>query len=163
MKTINRRRKEHKTDYNKRIKLLKSRIPRVTFRKTNKYIIGQYITSKEAQDKVILEIRSNKLKKFGWPNEFENSLKSLPASYLTGFLIGKTISKEKLETPIIDTGMTRMIPGNKAYAFILGIIDSGIILSKKNIPRNEERIKGKFLKKDFSKEFDSIKLKIEKL
>jgi len=52
MKTLKRRRKEHKTDYAKRIKLLKGGSPRVVFRKTNKYIISQYVKSKNAQDKI---------------------------------------------------------------------------------------------------------------
>ena len=110
MRTIKRRRKEHKTDYHKRIKLLKSSLPRIVFRKTNRYVLGQYVISKEAQDKIVFEVNSKKLKEFGWPKEFENSLKSIPASYLTGFLTGKLILKDKLEKPILDTGMTRMIP-----------------------------------------------------
>src|SRR3989339_500834 len=52
MKTLKRRRQEFKTDYNKRIKLLKSQRPRIVFRRTNKYIIAQYVTSYEAQDNV---------------------------------------------------------------------------------------------------------------
>ena len=64
MKTIKRRRKESKTDYLKRIKLLKSESPRVVFRKTNKYVIAQYVLSKGAQDKVVLGITSKKLLMF---------------------------------------------------------------------------------------------------
>jgi len=51
MRTIKKRRKQNKTDYLGRLKLLKSGKPRVVFRRTNKYIIVQYITSKQAQDK----------------------------------------------------------------------------------------------------------------
>ena len=39
MKIPKRRRKQGKTDYAKRIKLLKSKSPRIVFRKTNKYIL----------------------------------------------------------------------------------------------------------------------------
>ena len=41
MKVSKRRRIEAKTDYAKRIKLLKSEKPRLVFRRTNKYIIAQ--------------------------------------------------------------------------------------------------------------------------
>jgi large subunit ribosomal protein L18 len=159
-----RRRKERKTDYKKRIGLLKSGVPRIVFRKTNKQILSQYILSEEAKDKVVFGVVSNDLLKHGWPKEFSGSLKSIPASYLTGFLVGKTIQKKKLETPIIDTGMTRIIKKNRFFAFLKGLKDSGVEIEcdEKNFPE-EEKIKGKNLKKDFSSEFEKIKLNLEKI
>src|SRR3989344_3321855 len=163
MKTIKRRRKEYKTDYLKRIKLLKSGSPRVVFRKTNKYIIAQYVTSSEAQDKIEIGINSKILLKYGWPKEREGSLKSLPASYLIGLLIGRNILKHKLENPIVDLGMLRTPHKSKVYAFLKGLIDAGIkIKCEKEAFPSEERIKGKHLTNDFSKLFDGIKSKIEK-
>ncbi len=162
LKTIKRRKKEAKTDYGKRIKLLKSKTPRVIFRKTNRYIIAQYVTSKEAQDKVEIGVTSRDLKKFGWPEEFEGSLKSVTASYLTGLLIGKEIIKKKLKTPIVDFGMTRAVRKNRAYAFLNGLIDAGVkIKCDKEFFPEEDRISGKHMKKDFSKTFTEIKSKIE--
>jgi large subunit ribosomal protein L18 len=164
MKISKRRRTEGKTDYSKRLKLLKSESPRVIFRKTNKYIIAQYVISEEAQDKIIIGITSKNLKKYGWPEEFEGSLKSITASYLTGFLIGKEIIKKKLEKPIIDFGMIRTLSKSKAFAFLKGIIDAGIKINcpEKDFPE-EDRIQGKSMKKDFSKTFKEIKSKIEKI
>jgi large subunit ribosomal protein L18 len=143
--------------------MLKGETPRVIFRKTNRYIIAEYVTSHEAQDKVEIGLTSKKLKKFGWPDEFDGSLKSIPAAYLTGFLMGKEISKKKLATPIVDVGMTRTLSKNKIFAFINGLVDAGIKIKcpKENFPENE-RIEGKNLKKDFSKTFKEIKSKIEK-
>ena len=100
MKTQKRRRKQGKTDYKKRMNLLKGLRPRVTFRKTNRYLVVQYILSNEAQDKIVFGITSKKLLKYGWPKNFEGSLKSIPASYLTGYLFGKIILEKKLETMI---------------------------------------------------------------
>jgi large subunit ribosomal protein L18 len=163
MKVQKRRRRERKTDYGKRIKLLKSKSPRIVFRKTNRYIIAEYITSKEAKDKVEIGLTSKKLKEFGWPKEFEGSLKSIPASYLTGLLMGKEIIKKKLKTPIIDLGMVRAIKKTKAYAFLRGLKDAGIKINcaEENFPE-EEKISGKNMKKDFSETFKEIKSKIEK-
>ena len=96
MKTLKRRRKEYKTDYKKRFGLLKSGVPRIVFRKTNKYVSAQYVTSKEAQDKVILGISSKNLIKYGWPEISKGSLKSITASYLTGYLVGKKILSQML-------------------------------------------------------------------
>jgi len=163
MKTIKRRRKESKTDYLKRIKILKSESPRIVFRKTNKYITAQYVLSKGAQDKVVFGVTSKKLLRYGWPKELEGSLKSISAAYLLGFLMGKKIIKERLGKPIVDFGMNRTIHKSKPYAFLKGLIDSGI---KINCPEEafpkEERIRGKNLIEDFSKFFDEIKIKIQK-
>lgn len=162
MKTQRRRRQEGRTDYGKRVKLLKSEKPRLVVRRTNKYIIAQYTLSEDARDKIIFGITSKALLKYGWPEEFKGSLKSVSAAYLTGFLTGNKIQKQKLEQPIIDFGMLRMQHKNKLFAFIKGIIDSGIEIScKEEAFPEEERIEGKNLKEDFSKQFNKIKSKIE--
>jgi len=164
MKTLKRRRKENKTDYNKRIGLLTSGSPRIVFRKTNKYIIAEYVTSKEAQDKVELGVTSKDLLKQGWPKEFQGSLKSIPAAYLTGFLLGKKITGKKLKTPIIDIGMTRNLHKNKVFGFLKGLKDSGIgIKCDDQYCPEENRIKGKHLKEDFSKTFEEIKQKVQSI
>lgn len=155
MKTIRKRRRQSKTDYLKRIKLLKSRKPRIVFRKTNKYIIAQYVISKEARDTVRIGINSKILLKYGWPKEKIGSLKSLPASYLTGYLMGKKILKNKLQEPIMDFGMIRTIHKTKVFAFLKGLIDSGVkIICKKEAFPKEDRI----IKEDIK--FKEIKSKI---
>ncbi|VVB83593.1 50S ribosomal protein L18 [uncultured archaeon] len=163
MKIDKRRRRESKTDYARRFKLLKGESPRIVFRKTNKYIIAQYVSSREAQDKIEIGITSKNLKKYGWPDEFSGSLKSVPASYLTGFLLGKEIIGKKLKAPIADIGMIRAISKNKAFAFLKGINDAGVKIKcpEENFP-DEDRISGKNMKKDFSKTFKEIKSSIEK-
>ncbi|MEM3091048.1 MAG: 50S ribosomal protein L18 [Candidatus Pacearchaeota archaeon] len=162
-KTQKRRRREKKTDYSKRINLLKSQSPRIIFRKTNRYIICQYVLSKEAQDIIKKSFNSRELLKYGWPKEFQGSLKSLPAAYLTGFIIGKKISKEKESSPIVDAGMNRIIPKNRFFAFLKGLKDSGVNVKcdEKFFP-DEFRISGRHLKRDFSKIFLEIKSKIQK-
>ena len=159
MKTLKRRRKENKTDYLKRIKLLKGGSPRVVFRKTNRYVLAQYVTSKEAQDKVEIGVNSKYLVKYGWPKEI-GSLKSIPASYLTGLLIGKKIIKEKLKKPIVDFGMIKALHKTKTYAFLKGLIDSGVEIkcNEETFP-SEERIKGEHMKNKIP--FEEIKSKIE--
>jgi large subunit ribosomal protein L18 len=163
MKIDKRRRRESVTDYAKRFKLLKSETPRLVFRRTNRYIIAQYVTSREAQDKIEIGLTSKNLKTYGWPAEFEGSLKSVTASYLTGFLMGKEITQKKLKTPIVDLGMIRTISKNKAFAFLKGVVDAGVKINcpEENFPE-DDRITGKHMKKDFSKTFQEIKSKIEK-
>lgn len=159
MKVDKRRRRECKTDYNTRKKLLQSNNPRVAFRKTNRYVTAQYIISKEAQDSIKIGLNSKDLVKFGWPKENAGGLKSLTASYLLGMLMGKRILQEKLETPILDFGMLRTIYKNKLFAFAKGLKDAGIkIKCPEEAFPEEERIKGEHLKNKI--DFESIKSKI---
>ena len=164
MRIPKRRRIEGKTDYAHRVRMLKGETPRVVFRRTNRYVIAEYITSHESQDKVEIGLTSKNLKKYGWPEEFDGSLKSVTATYLTGYLMGKEIAKKKLATPIVDVGMVRTLSKNKVFAFINGLVDSGLKIkcSKEKFPE-AERIEGKSMKKDFSKTFKEIKLKLEKI
>ncbi len=147
IKTIRRRRKECKTDYLSRLKLLKSRRPRMVFRKTNRYILAQYVISKEAQDKIEFGVSSKALLKYGWPESAKGSLKSISASYLTGYLVGKEIQNKKLDAPIVDFGMIKTLHKTKVYAFIKGMIESGIEIpcDEKCFPE-ENRIKGEHMK-----------------
>lgn len=164
MRIEKRRRRENKTDYKNRLNILKKGTPRIVFRKTNKYLIAQYIESKEAKDKVIFGFNTKDLIGYGWPKEFSGSLKSIPAAYLLGYLMSKEIIKSKLEKPIVDFGMIRMIYKTKTYAFLKGLIDAGLKIpcKEKTFPE-EKRIHGENLKKkNFSTYFQEIKSKIDK-
>jgi len=160
-KVDKRRRREGKTNYLIRIKLLKGKKPRVVFRKTNKYILSQYVVSKGAQDNIIIGTSSKELMNFGLSKESKVSLKSITAAYLTGVLMGVKIKEKKLETPIMDMGMLRVTHKTKPYAFIKGLKDAGM-----NVNCDEEcfpeegRIKGESLKNKIN--FEEIKSKIMK-
>jgi large subunit ribosomal protein L18 len=159
MRIQKRRRRENKTNYLKRRKMLQSKKPRIVFRKTNKYIIGQYILSENAQDKIELSANSRELIKYGWPKENLGSLKSIPAAYLTGFLLG-TKAKGK-QAGIFDCGMYSKVYKNKIFAFLKGLIDSGIEMqSKKEIFPEKEIIEGNKLKNKVN--IQEIKQKISK-
>ena len=136
-KTIKRRRKEGKTDYKARLGLLKSGKARIIARKTNRYFIGQVIISDIAQDKVIVGVNSKELLSKGWPKELEGSLKNLTDCYLTGFLLGKKLegSKESIKEAVLDIGLQRNIKKSRIYAFLKGLIDSGL-----EIPHNKEAL-----------------------
>ena len=164
MKNVLDRRRRGITDYGKRKKLLSGGSPRVVFRRTNRYIVAQYISSHEAKDKVEIGITSKALEKYGWPKEFGGSLSSLPASYLTGFLMGKKILKEKKKLPVFDFGMISSLHGSRPFAFLKGLVDSGLKMPHKSeeIFPEKDRIEGKHLKEDFSSFFGKIKSSIEK-
>jgi large subunit ribosomal protein L18 len=159
-KVDKRRRRENRTDYAKRIKLLKSGSPRIIFRRTNRYLIAQYARSSGAKDSIEFGISSKALLKHGWPESAAGSLKSVTASYLLGMIMGKKISERK-ESPIIDLGMARPVHKSRIYAFMKGLLDSGArINSKEGVFPDEGRIRGEHLKNKVP--FEQIKSKIMK-
>ena len=56
-----RRRIENRTDYKARRIMIRGEKPRIVVRKTNRYILAQYVESEEAQDKVIINLTSKEL------------------------------------------------------------------------------------------------------
>lgn len=138
-RTIRRRRLEARTDYKSRLALLKSGKARLVVRKTNRYIIAQIVISEAAQDKVISGLTSHSLLSKGWPASASGSLKSLPAAYFTGLLLGKN-AKSKIKDAIFDLGMQRNISKSRLYAVLKGVVDAGISIphSKETLPSLED-------------------------
>ncbi len=161
MRITKRRRTENKTDYKARLMRLKSQMPRIVVRKTNKYILVQHVQSEEARDKVLLGISSKELLKHGWEKEKAGSLKSIPAGYLTGLLLGIKIHKKVKEGAILDLGMIRNVKKSRIYAVLNGLVDAGVkIKHKKEIFPEEKRIRGEHLKNKIN--FEKIKENILK-
>ncbi len=155
------RRRQAKTDYRKRLILLKSKSPRVVIRKTNRYIILQIIESEHAKDKVLYSVNTKELLKLGWAEEKKGSLKSISASYLGGLLLGKK-AKELKEKVILDTGLIPNTKGSRDYATVKGLADSGIeIKYNEKIMPSEDRIQGKHINLDIKSIIDKIGVKIK--
>ena len=144
MKLDKRRRREFKTNYHKRLILLKGKSPRLVIRKTNNYLVLQIIESIHAQDKTIFIVTTKDLLELGWPKEKAGSLKSTTASYLAGYLIGKRSLSKIKDRVIVDTGLSPSTKGSRIYAAIKGAADAGIKINidEKIIP-SKERIEGK--------------------
>lgn len=159
-----RRRREGKTNYKKRLNLLKSRKSRVVVRKSNRYITMELIEYNPIGDKVLVYCHSHELKKFNW----KFSMKNTPAAYLTGFLFGKKCKKKNLNEGILDTGLYTNVKGSKIYSALKGAIDAGLkIPCSEEVFPDESRIRGevisKFLKnEEMVKKFEETKSLIEK-
>lgn len=148
-----------KTNYKKRLNLLKSRKNRLVIRRTNKYIIVQIVGYEPKGDKVFVTINSKQLQKQGW----KHSCKNIPACYLTGFLLGKIAGEKKLEKAILDLGLQTSIKGSRVYAVVKGVIDAGMDLhSSEDIFPPEDRIQGKHISDKISKDFEALRVKIKK-
>lgn len=124
-----RRRREARTDYHQRLRLLKSGKPRLVARKSNNQTRAQLIVTGTNGDETLASASSSDLEEFGW----EAPTGNLPAAYLTGFLAGKRAVDAGLQEAVLDIGLNTATPGNKAFAVQEGAIDAGL-----EIPHNDE-------------------------
>ena len=154
-----RRKREGKTDYNKRLRLLKANKPRVVIRLSLKNIIMQVVEFHPTGDKILASASTKDLQKqFKWDGNRRNT----PAAYLTGLLLAKKAQEKKIKEAIVDLGLQQIIKGSVIAAAIKGAADGGL-----NIPHSpeifpsDERIQGKHIKfKNTS--FDTVKGAISK-
>ena len=77
-----RRKRKQKTNYKKRLNLLKSKEIRLVIRKSLNNLTVQFVEYKQGGDKVLLSVRGDSLKKLKWTFSQNN----IPASYLIGLI-----------------------------------------------------------------------------
>ena len=94
--------------------------------------------------------------------------KNTPAIYLTALLLAQKAKKKGVKEVILDLGARNYKSGNKIFAGLKAIVDSGIVCphDEKAFPK-KDRIEGKvtaeYLKKPIDKEFTATKEKILKM
>jgi len=152
-----RRRREGKTNYTKRRKMLLSEKPRLVVRKSNKYLVLHISKYDSTGDKTLVLAHSSELKKYGWKHSFKN----LPAAYLTGLLIGKKALKSGIKEAILDLGIYSITKGSKLFSALKGAVDSGLEVrhDPKMFPP-DDRIKGLHISESLEKDFEAVKKKI---
>ncbi|MBP2029236.1 large subunit ribosomal protein L18 [Methanohalophilus levihalophilus] len=157
-----RRRREGRTDYHQRLRLLISRENRLVVRRSAKHIRIQLVVPKPEGDSTLVSAISTELKKYG----YEGSTGNTSAAYLTGLLFGKKALNEGYESGVLDMGLYSPSPGCRIYAALMGAVDAGL-----DIPHNpsvfpdEERIRGEHVAEhmdmaEFPEMFDASKEKI---
>jgi len=153
-----RRRRENKTNYHNRLKLLSSRKPRVVIRKTNSNIIIQMIKYNPNGDLVLASAISNELDSYG----YDKNKKNIPAAYLTGFLFGLKVKKNlNIDEAILDIGLNTSIKGSRVYAALKGIIDSGFnVRHNPEILPEDDLVMGHHIDEGFSDIVDKVKKEI---
>lgn len=150
-----RRKREGKTDYRKRLTLLRSRSNRVVVRKSLKHIMMQIVTYKPTGDQVLVTARTGELAKQGWKGGTDN----LSAAYLCGMLMAHKAKQHKITSVVPDLGMYPSIKGSKLYAALKGAIDGGLkIPMDQAIAPDAKRLRGEhvahwanLVKKDHAK------------
>ena len=142
-----RRRREGKTNYRKRLKLLLGRKPRIVVRITNRRVIAQYVKYEPDGDKVLVSVTSDMLRDYGYLGDLNNT----PASYLTGVLFGKKCIAEGYTEGILDIGLRTPSKGARVFAFLKGVVDAGVdVPHSPEVFPDESRIKGEHIAKYYT-------------
>lgn len=159
-----RRKREGRTDYKRRLNLLKGETDRLVIRKTNTKLVLQVVRYEPDGDRVLLTINSSALRKMGWTH----SCKNIPAAYLAGLLLAKKAKELKIEKAVLDMGLTSPLRGSKLFSALKGVVDGGL-----NVPCGEsvfptdERLKGEHIAsfldkhKSISQNFEKLKNEIK--
>jgi large subunit ribosomal protein L18 len=129
-KVPRRRRREGKTNYYKRYRMVLSGHPRFVVRKTLNYIWVQVAVAKPEGDYILAAAHSRELvKKFGWKGGTANT----PAAYLTGLLAALRALEKNIKYAVPDIGLHRPTRGSMVFAAIKAANDVGL-----KVPMSEE-------------------------
>ena len=149
-----RRRREGRTDYYQRTRLVVADAPRMVVRRTNRHIIVQLVNAEMDGDKTIVSANSAELEKYGYTGATANT----PAAYLTGMLFAAKAKKAGQNRAILDIGLNRATPGARVFAALKGAVDAGLeIPYGEEIIPSEERLKGEHIAAYNKKAGDIVK------
>ncbi len=153
-----RRRREGRTDYRLRSRLLRSGLPRAVVRASNRSVSVQVMSYDPTGDRVLSSAVSTELRKLGW----EKSTSSIPAAYLTGYLAGRRALENGVEEAVLDMGLHVPTKGSRVFASLKGLLDAGLqIPCGEEILPSEERTRGEHIGEDAVKAFEAVMSKME--
>jgi large subunit ribosomal protein L18 len=156
-----RRRREGKTDYRVRLRLLKSGTPRAVVRFSGRRVRVSIVQYDPVGDRVVAVAESAELGRVGFP---ASSFSSTPAAYLTAYLAGLRSRSAGAEMAVLDTGIRHPTEGGRLSAALKGLLDSGV-----EVPHGEggfpsaERLNGAHLPKPLPQPLEAYKLKLPEL
>jgi large subunit ribosomal protein L18 len=123
------RNRQRKTNYRKRASLLLSRRHFIVVKISDQNMFCQFLKPALKGDIVICSSHSRELRKYGW----KGSMNSLPACYLTGFLLGKKSLAKGTDSAILYTGRDSFT--SRIAACLKGIVAAGV-----NVPVSEDTL-----------------------
>ena len=137
-----RRRREGKTNFHLRLKLIKSNQLRLVIRHSTKNCVVSFNEAKINGDTTLVYASSAHLvKKFDWKYNTGN----LSSAYLTGYLAGLQAKKANIQSAILDIGIP--VHKNRIWASLKGVIDAGIEIPHGDIFNEnlEKRVTGEHI------------------
>lgn len=155
-----RRRLAGKTDYHRRLRMLKSGIPRAVVRVSNTQITCQLTNFSKDGDLVVASFTGNELKSHGFPSDA--SKKSVTACYLAGFGLAKKAISNGYSEAILDIGLSSSSRGSRVFSALKGMIDAGMdVPCNEEVFPSDERVNGEHISDSLSNILENTKNKIE--
>jgi large subunit ribosomal protein L18 len=153
-----RRRREGRTDYRVRLRLLKSGTPRAVVRLSDRRVRVAIVAFDPVGDRVLAAADSGELGGIAFPPA---SLASTPAAYLTAYLAGLRAKSAGTEEAVLDAGLRHPTVGGRLAAALKGLLDAGIEIphGEKGFP-SAERLNGTHLPKPLPQPLEAYKLKL---
>ena len=136
-----RRRREMKTDYKRRLALLKSGETRVVVRTTNRNVIVQFVNYVESGDQVVATAEARELPEMGYKAAGNNT----PSAYLTGRLAATRAKEAGITEGVLDLGRASPHKGGVIFGALKGVIDGGVEVPAGDVFPTEERIRAEQL------------------
>ncbi len=131
-----------KTNYKKRLALLKSKRTRLVVRPTLKNSYVQFVDFRLQGDIVRCACSTHEIKKAGWKAATGN----LPSAYLTGLLAGQKARAKGITDAVLDLGLMQSIKASRVYACVRGVLDAGIkVPCSEDVLPPHERISGEHI------------------
>ncbi len=128
-----RRRREGKTNFAKRLALVKSGKTRMVVRRSNSNILVQFIDFDPKGDKTLLTVSGTHLaKQYKWPSK-----RNVWTAYLAGLMAGKLAQKKGVKDFVLDMGMYIPSKGSVIFAAQKGASDSGL-----KTPYDKDKVPG---------------------
>ncbi|MCL2149277.1 MAG: 50S ribosomal protein L18 [Methanomassiliicoccaceae archaeon] len=153
-----RRRRECRTDYYARKRLLRSGEPRAVVRRSNRNVTIQFVDFDMEGDIVRAAASTQELRGMGW----EGSCSSIPAAYLVGFLAGKRALKGGIEYAVLDIGMQAPKRGGVLFATVKGMTDAGLeVPHSEEVLPTDDRINGRHIGDGVEAAVSGVKKKME--
>ncbi len=153
-----RRRREGRTDYRVRLRLLKSGELRAVVRLSDRRVRVALVAYDPTGDRVRAAADSRELARLEFPPA---SLASTPAAYLTAYLAGLRAKAGGATRAVLDAGIRRPTQGGRLAAALKGLLDAGI-----EIPHGEggfpstDRLNGAHLARPLSTPLEAYKLQL---
>ena len=117
-----RRKREGRTYYKQRLKMVVSERPRFIVRRSLNNFQAAIASYDQKGDKILLTVNTKALSKLGW----KGSTSNLSSAYLVGLLAGKKAIEKGVKEAILDIGLIKNKKKGSIYAVLAGAVDAGL-------------------------------------
>ena len=154
------RRRSGRTDYRRRLRMLRGGAPRAVVRVSNTQVTCQLVEVGRGGDSIVASVNGKTLAKHGWPAGA--SRKSVPACYVAGYALAKSAIAAGHDSAILDIGLASSSSGGRVFAALRGMVDAGLdVPHGADVLPDDDRVNGTHIDDSIAAAVESAKKAIE--